>query len=102
MEWLKTRWKADYDVKHWFVQLFLAVDQLLNIFCTPFSKSAWADETLSSRAYRAWKDKKHFGFAMYVIDWLFFWQKIPEGFVGHCHHAYDNERNKTGLPPEMR
>lgn len=102
MEWLKRRWKADYDVKHWFVQLFLALDQLANILVTPFSSSAWADETLSSRAFRAWRDEKPLGFLMYPIDWLFFWQEIPEGLKGHCHLAYENERSKNGLPPEMR
>lgn len=88
---------------HWFVQLFIAVDQLLNVLITPFSKSAWADETLSSRAYRAWAHNKVFGkIFMPVIDVLFFWQEIRPGAIGHCHQAYLRERERVGLPPEMR
>lgn len=88
--------------KHWFVQLFIAVDQLLNVLCTPLQGSAWADETLSSRAYRAHRDGKFFGFMMYPIDLLFFWQTIRPDAIGHCHQAYLQERERTGLPPEMR
>lgn len=90
-------------IKHWLVQLFIAFDQLLNVLVTPFNASAWADETLSSRAYRAWADGKYFGLIfMPIIDWLFFWQKIRLGAVGHCHQAYLKERERVGLPPEMR
>lgn len=90
-------------VKHWLVQLFIAVDQLLNVLVTPFSRSAWADETLSSRAYRAWADGKLFGRVfMRPIDLLFCWQEIRPGAVGHCHQAYLKERERLGLPPEMR
>ena len=90
-------------VKHWLVQLFIAVDQLLNVLVTPFNASAWADETLSSRAYRAWADGKVFGKVfMPVIDVLFSWQTIRPGAIGHCHQAYLKERERLGLPPEMR
>jgi hypothetical protein len=39
---------------------------------------------------------------MYGIDLLFFWQTIQPGAIGHCHQAYLRERERTGLPPEMR
>ena len=88
--------------RHWLVQLFIAVDQLLNVLCTPLHGSAWADETLSSRAYRAHRDGKFFGFTLCLIDALFFWQTIRPEAIGHCHQAYLRERERTGLPPEMR
>lgn len=86
------------DFKHWLYQLFLAVDQLLNVLVTPLSSGAWADETLSSRAYRMWAKGRIWGrIWMPVIDWLFAWQG-----PGHCRMAYLKEREGIHLPPEMR
>ena len=90
------------NAKHWFIQVLIWIDQGFNLFITPLSGSAWADETMSSRSFRAWRDGKFFGFTMKPIDLLFFWQKIREDAIGHCHQAYLNEREKAGLPPEMR
>ena len=88
---------------HWFVQLFIAIDQLLNVLVTPLSGGAWADETLSSRAWRMYVKRKPWGlFWRPVIDLLFFWQKQPEGVQGHCHGAYLKERSMYNHPPEMR
>ena len=90
-------------MKHWLIQLFIAVDQLLNVLVTPFSVGAWADETLSCRAYRMWRDGKPWGrIFMPVIDFLFAWQELPPGALGHCHGAYIKERQRYNLPPEMR
>lgn len=89
-------------MNHWLTQLFIALDQLANVLLTPFSNSAWADETLSSRAYRAWRDGKKLGFFMHVIDALFSWQDVPKDLKGHCHWAYLKETQRTTLPPEMR
>ena len=89
--------------KHWFLQLFIVVDQLLNVLVTPLHAGAWADETLSCRAYRMWRDGKPWGRVwMPVIDFLFIWQTLPEGAIGHCHGAYLKERQRYNLPPEMR
>lgn len=88
--------------KHWFVQLFIAVDQLFNVLATPMHGSAWADETLSCRSYRAWRDGKWFGWTMHVIDFLFAWQNVRPEARGHCHNAYLNEADRTGCPPELR
>ncbi len=94
---------SDMRPWHWFVQLFIAVDQLLNVLVTPLHGGAWADETLSCRAYRAWKDGKPWGKVwMPVIDLLFFWQPQPEGIIGHCHGAYVKERARYNAPPELR
>lgn len=66
-------------------QVLIALDQLVN---TLFG--GWADETLSSRAYR--KHKR----LMKWIDCLFFWQKH------HCFSAYMSEKRRLQAPPETR
>lgn len=84
----------------WGRQLFIAVDQVFNVLATPFHRGAWADETLSARAYRAHKDGKTWGrIWMPVIDVLFFWQA---GGSGHCERAYVAERERLQAPPEVR
>lgn len=88
---------------HWFLQLFIALDQLANVLVTPLHGGVWADETLSCRAYRMWRDGKPWGrLAMPLIDWLFGWQTLPPGAIGHCHGAYIKERQRYNSPPEMR
>ena len=66
-------------------QILIAIDQLINALF-----GGWADETLSSRAYR------EFPLVAQVIDNLFFWQ--PE----HCRDSYMSERERLQLPPELR
>ena len=84
----------------WCRQLFIAVDQVVNVLATPFHSGAWADETLSARAYRAHKDGRRWGrFWMPVIDVLFWWQA---GGSGHCERAYIAERERLQAPPETR
>lgn len=83
--------------RNWATQVGIAIDQVANAIL-----DGYADETLSSRSYRMWRDGKKAAWLMRVIDVLFFWQaKRPEA-VGHCHNAYLNERERLGLPPEMR
>ncbi len=94
--WLST-------LKHNAVQLFIAVDQLLNVLLTLLSSKAWADETLSSRAWRADTRGLLLGRLFRpVIDLLFSWQHIDLPATGHCHQAYLRERARAGLPPEFR
>lgn len=81
----------------WATQLFIACDQLANVLITPLQSSAWADETLSSRCYRAHRDGKVAGVFMKPIDWLFSWQTDE-----HCRNAYLKERARANLPPEFR
>ncbi len=84
-------------MKHWLIQLFVAVDQLLNVLITPFDDGAWADETLSSRAYRMEVRGRPLGKVFRpLIDTLFFWEK------NHCKNAYIAERMQRQLPPEAR
>ena len=60
------------------MQVLIAIDQLLNALLF-----GYADETLSSRAYRADRDGKVFGkFFRPVIDSMFFWQDR------HCYMSY--------------
>ncbi len=56
----------------------------------------WCDETLSSYAYRMHQQGKPWGFLMYVIDTLFFFQPF------HCQQAYESERQRSQSPPEER
>jgi hypothetical protein len=85
-------------MKNWFYQLFIAVDQLLNVLVTPLSDQAWADETLSSRAWRMWVKRRPWGIVWRpVIDFLFIWQTKD-----HCRLAYEKERARLHTPPEMR
>ena len=86
--------------KAWLYQLFIAVDQLANVLITPLQAGAYADETMSARAYRMDRDGKPWGRVLRpLIDILFFWQAVPGG---HCWGAYVKERKRLHLPPEMR
>lgn len=66
-------------------QVLIALDQLANAVC-----NGWADETLSSRAYRESPRAEKF------INTLFFWDK------DHCYESYVSEQLRTQLPPELR
>jgi hypothetical protein len=66
-------------------QVLIALDQLANAIC-----GGWADETLSSRAYRESPRAEKF------INTLFFWDK------DHCYESYVSEQLRTQLPPELR
>ena len=95
------------DFKHAFGQWWISFDQLLGCTLAMFFPAAWggtwADETLSCRAYRTWRDGKPWGrLLLPVIDSVFKWQKQPAGVQGHCHGAYLKERARYNLPPEMR
>ena len=72
-------------------QILIAIDQLVNAIC-----GGWADETISSRAWRQRKRKRHWAYTRRVIDALFFMQK------NHCKTAYESELQRRHLPPELR
>jgi phosphohistidine phosphatase SixA len=66
----------------------IALDQLVNTLL-----GGHADETLSSRAYRAEQTGKIFGkFFRPLIDAVFFWQKQ------HCYKGYLAEKQRRQLP----
>lgn len=72
------------------IQILIAIDQLFNTLIAGF-----ADETLSSRAYRHKKDGSR-AWPAWIIDHLFFWQEE------HCKVSYESELERAHLPPELR
>lgn len=62
-----------------------------HIFGAATPAGGWADETLSSRAWR--EDRR---FLVAFVDMLFFWQKE------HCKAAWHSEMKRLQLPPHMR
>ena len=73
------------------LQIAVAVDQLLNTLC-----GGWADETLSSRAWRLSGQGRGWSLARRMIDGLFFWQE------SHCRTSYNNELERKHLPVIQR
>lgn len=71
-------------------QVLLAIDQLVNTFL-----GGYADETLSSRAWRHKVDGSR-SWPCWIIDHLFFCQK------DHCKTAYESELSRAHLPPSIR
>mgnify|MGYP003528121481 FL=1 len=80
----------------WRLQVAVAFDQFVNAVF-----NGMADETLSSRSYRMWRDGKEAGWTMKWIDRLFFWQKLRPEAIGHCHNAYLGELDRLGFPESM-
>ena len=72
-------------------QIFIALDQLIN---TLFG--GWADETISSVAWRKRHEGKGWALLRKMIDSLFFWQE------NQCESAYLSEKNRLQCPPELR
>lgn len=79
-------------LKDYVIQVLVAFDQLANALLL-----GSADETLSSRAYRAeYKDLIFGKIFRPLIDCLFFWQE------NHCYKAYMSELNRKQFPPDLR
>lgn len=72
------------------LQILIAIDQFFNTLI-----AGYADETLSSRAYRHKKDGSR-AWPAWIIDHLFFWQEQ------HCKASYESELERMHLPPELR
>ena len=73
------------------LQVLIAIDQTIN---TIFN--GYADETLSSRAYRRQHKNKFWKYGRIFIDTLFFWQE------DHCYKAYQSEVERRHYPKEFR
>lgn len=72
--------------------VLIAIDQLANALLL-----GAPDETLSSRAHRAWRDGKWFGVVFRpAINMLFFWQ------ADHCAEAYQAEVQRRQYPAHFR
>ncbi len=82
-------------LKQRLVNILTAFDQLIYVLIT--LGYGYPDETLSSAAYRAERDRKFFGFFRPVIDFLF----LPIE-RNHCYQAYLAERNRLQIPKEIR
>ena len=77
-------------------QLFIAIDQTLNVLIFFFSKSgAFADETLSAHAFRL-EMERGITWPRKLIDTLLFFDK------DHCQESYLSEIERRQLPPSMR
>ncbi len=76
----------------YFRNIAIAIDQLFNSFLR-----GSPDETLSSRAYRLYKNNKYWysAYPYYGITMLFFWQN------NHCKGAYKSEIERKHLPYEF-
>lgn len=79
-------------MKFWLLQSAIALDQFFNAFLC----GGWADETMSSYAYRMDLQGKPFGVMRRVIDTIFFWQP------SHCEQAFLSEKYRRQSPPEER
>lgn len=85
-------------IKHNVFQLLLVIDQLFNVvlcMCLFWNEKVWADESLSSHAWR-WEQKGKRSWPRKLIDKVMFWDK------NHCENAYKSEVNQMHLSPEQR
>ncbi len=81
-----------HNLKHFLI----AIDQLANVFLGLVTfRKAWADETISSQAWR-WHEAGVRSWPKQIIDTLFF--LAPD----HCLRSFENERASRHLPPEAR
>lgn len=77
--------------RRYLFQVAVALDQVANTLL-----GGWADETLSSRAWRQHTKKKRWAVARLAIDTIFFWQH------NHCQDAYESELRRMQSPPAQR
>lgn len=97
----------------YFRQISIAIDQLLNALIPPFQGClSYADETLSARSWRAFRDGRFFGrLFMPTIDRVLTWQASDPDILeddgvtpikDHCRRAYFKEVLRRNEPPEYR
>lgn len=79
-------------MKRWIIQGLIALDQLINALLL-----GWADETISSRAWRLSHVPMWRG-VMVVIDAAFH----LIGQRDHCFESYVSEQLRSHFPPELR
>jgi hypothetical protein len=80
-------------IKFWFFQVALAFDQFCNAVF-----GGWADESISSRAWRLSAGSHGWACLRACIDTIF----RAFGQRDHCFEAWTSERMRTQLPPELR
>lgn len=76
-------------------QILIALDQLCNACLFFLPGGAWADETLSARAWRC-RSVGAFRWIRPMIDGLFFWQD------NHCRSAFYAEMEREHSPKSLR
>ena len=82
-------------MKFWLKQTLVAFDQFLNALCF----GGWADETMSSAAWRSEQAGYMWGKVMRpAIDTL----ALLFGDKNHCQSSYESERSRLQSPPEER
>lgn len=87
-------WKV---LSAWLWQFLRALTQVGNTMIPPLDGTVgWADESMSSRAFRAKRDGHQLGFMASVINCVFFWQQ------DHCKAAYLSEAARRQTAPEYR
>lgn len=80
------------SIKNYALHNLLAIDQLFNTIL-----GGYADETLSSRAWRSYAKNKIFGLIFRpTIDLLFFFEN------DHCYNAYISELRRKQMPSEFQ
>ena len=80
-------------MKTYLYHVLIALDQLINTLL-----AGHADETLSSRAWRAYTKPTIFGKIFKpLIDGLFYLFEKD-----HCYHAYMSELNRKQFPSEFQ
>lgn len=82
----------------WPQQIWMAADQFVNALIPPITGAvSSAGETLSARAFRAWRDGRAWGRVMLpMINTIFFWQE------NHCRGAHAKLMERAYLPDEYR
>lgn len=82
-------------------QPMIALDQLLNTLIrdTPGGRWGWADETISSRAWRLSSTHPRWERMHRLVDWVFL---RLTGQRDHCFESWVAERLRLQSPPELR
>jgi hypothetical protein len=74
-------------------------DQFINTLIPPFGALGYADETLSARIWRAYRDGRIMGkLLMRPVNLCFRWQ----GYSNHCERAYLKAIERRYSPAEYR
>lgn len=89
--WLGSAVYRAVGMKHYYLQVALSIDQLLNAIL-----GGYADETLSARIWRNHCGNRWWKYAMWAVDAIFFLQP------GHCQQSYLSEVARKHLPPVYR
>lgn len=80
-------------MRHYALQVLIALDQLVNALL-----GGWADETLSSRAWRMEVKGRPWGRVMRPLIDVLAWPFEHD----HCRLSFESERTQRQHPPELR